>query len=97
MNLKQPCVYLLSNQRNGTLYVGVTSNLVQRIWQHKEGFADGFSKKYDLKMLVWYELHATMESAISREKTIKEWRRAWKLTLIEKMNPDWRDLYSDIV
>jgi putative endonuclease len=97
MNLKQPCVYLLSNQRNGTLYVGVTSNLVQRIWQHKEGFADGFSKKYDLKMLVWYELHATMESAISREKAIKEWRRAWKLTLIEKMNPDWRDLYSDIV
>ncbi len=97
MNLKQPCVYLLCNQRNGTLYVGVTSNLVQRIWQHKEGLADGFSKKYGLKTLVWYEQHATMESAITREKAIKEWKRAWKLTLIENMNPDGRDLYPDIV
>ncbi|MGL4995243.1 MAG: GIY-YIG nuclease family protein [Deefgea sp.] len=97
MNLKQPCVYLLCNQRNGTLYVGVTSNLVQRIWQHKEGLIEGFSQKYGLKMLVWYEQHATMESAIAREKAIKEWQRAWKLTLIEKMNPSWRDLYPDIV
>ncbi|WP_211251243.1 GIY-YIG nuclease family protein [Deefgea rivuli] len=97
MSIKQPCVYLLCNQRNGTLYVGVTSNLVQRIWQHKEGLAEGFSKKYSLKTLIWYEQHATMESAIAREKAIKEWKRAWKLTLIEKMNPDWRDLYPDIV
>ena len=95
--MKQPCVYLLASQRNGTLYVGVTSNLVQRVWQHKEGVAEGFTKKYGLKTLVWFELHETMESAIAREKAIKEWKRAWKLTLIEKTNPEWRDLYADIV
>lgn len=94
--MKQPCVYLLASQRNGTLYVGVTSNLVQRVWQHKEGLADGFTKRYGVKSLVWYEVHESMESAIAREKAIKEWQRAWKLTLIEKMNPDWADLYSSV-
>ena len=95
--MNQPCVYLLANKRNGTLYVGVTSNLVQRIWQHKKDLAEGFTKKYQVHTLVWYEVHDTMESAIAREKAIKEWNRAWKLELIEKTNPQWRDLYEEIV
>lgn len=77
--------------------MGVTSNLVQRVWQHKNNLAEGFTKKYGVHMLVWYECHETMESAIGREKAIKEWHRAWKLALIEAMNPQWRDLYGDIV
>ena len=93
----QPCVYLLASKRNGTLYVGVTSNLVKRIWEHKEKLADGFTKKYAINQLVWYEVHETMESAISREKAIKEWKRLWKLRLIEVMNPEWNDLYDQIV
>ena len=95
--MKQPCVYLLASQRNGTLYVGVTSNLVQRVWQHKEGLAEGFTKKYGVKLLVWYEQHETMESAITREKAIKEWQHGWKIELIEKANPDWNDLYAGLV
>ena len=95
--VKQPCVYILASQRNGTLYVGVTSNLVQRIWQHKSDLVDGFTKKYGVHMLVWYEAHETMESAIAREKALKSWRRKWKLDLIESANPAWRDLYGDIV
>ena len=95
--MDQPCVYLLASRRNGTLYVGVTSNLVQRVWQHKQDLADGFSKRYGTHMLVWYEVHSTMLAAIAREKAIKEWRRAWKLALIEKANPHWRDLYEEIV
>jgi len=95
--MKQPCVYLLASQRNGTLYVGVTSNLVQRVWQHKEGLAEGFTKKYGVKLLVWYEQHETMGSAIAREKAIKEWQRIWKIELIEKANPDWNDLYAGLV
>jgi putative endonuclease len=94
---RQPCVYLLASRRNGTLYVGVTSNLLQRVWQHKEGLADGFSKKYRAKLLVWYELHEVMESAIAREKALKKWERAWKLELIERKNPDWRDLYPELL
>jgi putative endonuclease len=94
--MKTPCVYILANQRNGTLYVGVTSNLVQRVWQHKEGVVEGFTRKYGVKLLVWYELHATMESAIAREKQLKASKRARKIQLIEAMNPDWRDLYTDI-
>ncbi len=94
--MKLPCVYLLASRRNGTLYVGVTSNLVQRVWQHKEGLVDGFTKRYGVKLLVWYEVHATMASAIAREKAIKEWQRAWKLALIEKSNPDWVDLYPSV-
>ena len=92
-----PCVYILSSQRNGTLYIGVTSDLVQRVWQHKNDFVEGFTKRYGVHNLVWYEIHATMESAIAREKALKKWNRAWKLELIEKSNPTWKDLYSEIV
>ncbi len=94
---KQPALYILANKKNGTLYTGVTSDLIRRIFEHKENLADGFSKKYGCKNLVFYEQHATMESAISREKQIKSWPRKNKLRLIEKMNIDWRDLYEDIV
>ena len=93
---RQPCVYLLASKRNGTLYLGVTSNLLQRVWQHKAGALDGFTKKYQVHSLVWYELHPTMESAIRREKQIKSWRRAWKVRLISESNPDWQDLYEKI-
>ena len=95
--MKQPCVYILASKRNGTLYVGVTSNLVQRIWQHKNELVEGFTKRYSVRTLVWYEVHESMESAIAREKAIKEWKRAWKLELIEKGNPTWRDLYEELV
>ena len=95
--MKQPCVYLLTSRRNGTLYTGVTSNLIQRVWQHKNNLVDGFTKKYGVHTLVWFEVHQTMPSAIEREKAIKEWRRAWKIELIESVNPQWRDLYEDIV
>ena len=95
--MKQPCVYLLASHKNGTLYTGVTSNLVQRIWQHKNDQTDGFAKRYGVHLLVWYEMHDAMESAIAREKAIKEWKRAWKLELIEATNPQWLDLYDGIV
>jgi putative endonuclease len=95
--MKQPCVYILASRRNGTLYTGVTSNLVQRVWQHKNDLIEGFTKQYGVHTLVWFEPHETMTSAISREKAIKEWQRAWKLKLIESANPLWRDLYEDIV
>ena len=85
--MKQPCVYILASHRHGTLYTGVTSNLVQRVWQHKNGLADGFTKKYAVHSLVWYEMHENMESAIVREKRIKAWKRAWKLRLIAQENP----------
>ena len=93
---KNPFVYLLASKRNGTLYVGVTSDLPGRIYQHKHRKVSGFTKQYSIYKLVWFEPHETMEAAITREKQIKEWKRAWKLELIEKMNPDWRDLYEDI-
>ncbi|EIL99370.1 GIY-YIG nuclease family protein [Rhodanobacter thiooxydans] len=93
----QPAVYILASQRNGTLYIGVTSNLVQRVWQHREGVVEGFTEKHNVKMLVWYEQHATMESAITREKSLKKWNRVWKLRLIEAANPEWRDLWAEIV
>ena len=89
-------VYMLANRRNGTLYAGVTSNLVQRAWQHREGVVSGFSKEHAVKLLVWYEQHEAAYSAITREKQIKKWNRAWKLSLIERMNPEWRDLFGDI-
>ncbi|HCP24646.1 MAG: GIY-YIG nuclease family protein [SAR202 cluster bacterium] len=94
--MKQPCVYLLTSKRNGTLYVGVTSNLVQRVWQHKNMLEQGFSIRYDVHTLVWHEAHDTMESAIAREKAIKGWKRDWKLALIEESNPGWRDLYEEL-
>ncbi len=93
--MKSPCVYILANIPKGTLYIGVTSNLIQRIWQHKSGLVEGFSKRYNLHTLVWYELHETMESAIVRENAVKKWNRAWKIELIEKTNPNWTDLYGE--
>jgi len=90
-----PCVYLLASKRNGTLYIGVTSNLLARIHQHRTGAVRGFTREYAVKQLVWFEQHATMDSAITREKRIKKWNRAWKLQLIEAENPDWRDLAED--
>jgi len=90
--MKQPVVYILASKRNGTLYVGVTSNLASRIEAHRSGVVDGFTKKYDVKTLVYFELHADMYEAIQREKRIKKWNRAWKVQLIEQANPEWRDL-----
>jgi len=96
-NMKQPAVYILASQRNGTLYIGVTSNLVQRVWQHKNNGVVGFTEKYHVHMLVYFELHEDMHEAIRREKQLKKWNRKWKLRLIEKDNPGWNDLYDDIV
>jgi putative endonuclease len=89
-------VYLLANQRNGILYTGVTSNLIQRSWQHRNKLQAGFTQKNDVHYLVWYETHTDIISAITREKLIKRWHRKWKIRLIEKMNPYWRDLFEDI-
>ena len=95
--MKQPCVYILASQKNGTLYVGVTSDLVKRIWQHKSDLVEGFTKEHQVHTLVWYEVHEMLESAIVREKNIKAWKRLWKLELIEISNLDWNDLYDQIV
>ena len=94
---RQPCVYLLASKRNGTLYAGVTSNLVKRVWEHKNNIVEGFTRKYEVHTLVWYEVHETMESAIQREKAIKHWKRAWKIKVIEEINPQWQDLYTDLL
>jgi len=94
--MKAPAVYMLASERNGTLYIGVTSDLIKRVWQHKESLAEGFTKKYGVKMLVWYEQHETMESAICKEKAMKKWLREWKLKTIEQTNPDWSDLWPEI-
>ena len=94
---KQPAVYILASKRKGTLYIGVTSNLPQRIWQHKENLVEGFTKRYHVHHLVYFEPHSTMPEAIKREKQMKAWKRQWKVNLIEKENPVWRDLYSDII
>ena len=94
---KQPCVYILANKRNGTLYIGVTSDVVKRGWEHRNGLIEGFTKKYGVHRLVYYETHADMLAAITREKQIKKWNRAWKLRLIEQDNPEWRDLWPEIV
>jgi putative endonuclease len=90
-----PCVYILASRRNGTLYIGVTSDLAQRLALHKQGLIEGFTKKYRVHLLVYYEMHPTMEAAIRREKQIKEWRRLWKIRLIEGMNPEWLDLFDE--
>ncbi len=95
--MKQPCVYMLASERNGTLYIGVSSNLVKRIYEHKNDAAVGFTKKYGVHSLVRYEIHENMESAIVREKQIKKWNRPWKLRLIEETNPDWIDPYPTIL
>ena len=94
---KQPAVYILASKRNGTLYIGVTSNLIKRIWEHKNNLVEGFTERYGIHQLVWYELHDTMKSAIDREKRLKEWKRRWKARLIESANPNWEDLYHIIV
>ena len=94
--MKQPAVYILASQRNGTLYIGVTSDLVQRVWQHKNDVFEGFTKEYGVHMLVWYELHEDMETAIIREKRLKKWNREWKLRLIEEKNPEWKDMYDTV-
>ncbi len=94
---KQPAVYILASKRNGTLYIGVTSDLPKRAWEHKNDWVEGFTKKYNIHRLVYYEMHEDLVSAISREKQIKKWNRAWKLELIEKQNPDWRDLWEGIL
>jgi len=88
----QPCVYILASRRHGTLYIGVTSNLLARLIQHREGLIPGFTRRYGIHRLVWYEVHDTMEAAIVREKRLKDWRRAWKIDLIETQNDDWADL-----
>ena len=94
---RQPCVYLLASRRNGTLYIGVTSDLIKRIWQHKNDLVEGFTREHGVHTLVWFEQHQTMESAIQREKALKKWKRAWKLELIEEANPEWRDRYAEII
>ena len=93
---KQPAVYILASRKNGTLYVGVTSDLVKRVWKHKNDIIEGFTKRHGIHQLVWYEIHETMESAIQRKKRVKGWKRAWKLKLIESFNSEWRDLYQTI-
>jgi putative endonuclease len=93
---KLPCVYILASQRNGTLYVGVTSDLLRRVWEHRSDAVPGFTRHYGVKNLVYAEFHPTMESAIVREKRLKKWRRAWKIDLVERDNPKWRDLYEEL-
>ncbi len=94
--MKNFYVYILCNKRNGTLYTGVTSELIKRTYEHKNKLVDGFTKKHDIHRLVWYEIHKTVESAITREKRIKKWERKWRLEIIENDNPEWHDLYDHI-
>jgi putative endonuclease len=94
--MKQYYVYILASRRNGTLYIGVTSDLLRRVYEHKQELIDGFTKKYGVHALVYYEAHDNIEEAITREKQIKKWERAWELKLIEEMNPEWDDLYEQI-
>ena len=95
--MKQAVVYILASQRNGTLYIGVSSDLRKRTWQHKHGVVDGFTKHYFVHLLVYYELYQCMLDAINREKQLKKWNRAWKIRLIESTNPGWIDLYDSII
>ena len=94
---KQPAVYILASGYNGTLYIGVTSNLIQRTWQHQNNLVEGFTEKYGVHFLVYYELHEQMLAAIEREKQLKKWNRQWKIDLIEKTNPAWKDLWAELV
>jgi len=97
MRTKQPAVYILASKRNGTLYTGVTSDLIARVYQHKNDLAEGFSKRYGVHQLVWFELHDEMIPAITRERQIKKWNREWKLELIEDSNPKWNELWNEIL
>lgn len=92
---KAPCTYILASKPQGTLYIGVTSDLIKRVWEHRNNFAEGFTRKYHVHQLVYYELFEDMISAITREKRLKKWRRQWKIELIERANPHWVDLYPD--
>jgi len=94
--MKQPAIYILSNKRNGVLYIGVTSDLLKRTYQHKYHVVNGFSKKYNLNKLIYFEMHESMNDAIAREKQLKKWNRAWKIKLIETINPEWLDLSKDL-
>jgi len=95
--MKQPCVYMITNRNNTTLYIGVTSNLVQRVYQHKSKLIKGFSAKYNVEKLVYFELFEDMENAITREKRLKVWKRDWKNRIINEVNPSWRDLYPGLI
>ena len=94
---KQPATYILASRRNGTLYIGVTSDLISRVFQHREHVVMGFTSKYNVTRLVWYELHGTMDEAILREKRIKKWNREWKARLVEERNPYWNDLWVELI
>jgi putative endonuclease len=93
----QSYIYILASKKNGTLYIGVTNNLIKRVYEHKNNLADGFTKKYGIHLLVYFEIAEDITSAIKREKQLKEWRRAWKIQLIEKTNPQWKDLYETLL
>ncbi len=94
---KSYCVYILASRKNGTLYIGISSNLIKRVWEHKHKLVEGFTKKYNVDKLVYFEQFSDPENAIRREKLLKSWKRKWKLELIEKDNPDWRDIYEEII
>ena len=96
MRERSPCVYILASKRNGTLYIGVTSDLIKRVWEHKNDLVEGFTKEYSVHRLVYFEMLEDMASAIQREKQLKKWNRDWKIQLIEKGNPEWRDLYDSL-
>lgn len=91
--MKQPCVYILASRKHGTLYIGVTSNVIKRVWEHREGLVKGFTEDYDVHKLIYFEQFERMEDAIVREKQLKKWNRDWKINLIEANNPEWVDLY----
>lgn len=95
--MKTYYIYILASKKNGTLYIGMTSNLIRRVYEHKEGFIEGFTKKYNVKTLVYFEATNDINSAIAREKRLKKWNRQWKIELIEKTNPNWKDLYFDLI
>ena len=95
--MKLPCVYIMASRWHGALYTGVTSDLIKRVYEHKSGLIDGHTKKYDIKNLVWFEMHEDMENAIKKEKLVKRWKKQWKYNVIEKDNPDWKDLYETIL
>jgi putative endonuclease len=95
--MKQPCVYIMASARNGTIYIGVTSDVIKRVWEHKNDLVPSFTSRYKIHNLVYNEVHETLESAISRESALKNWKRKRKLELIKTVNPGWRDLYSDVL
>ena len=96
MTSKQPAVYIMASGERGTLYTGVTGHLRLRVWEHRDGVVDGFTKRHEVKHLVWFEFHVDFASAIAREKQLKKWNRAWKLELIKNGNPEWRDLWQEL-